>query len=138
MIFPIVLYRWESWIIKKTESQRTDALELVLAKPFENPLDSMKIKPVNPMENQPWIFIGRAVAEADTPILWPPDAKSWLTGKDLDAGKGWNQKVKRMAENEMIKWHHLLNGHENLIKLLEIVEDRGAWHPWCHKELDTN
>ena len=105
---------------------------VVLAKPLENPLGSMKNKPVNPMENQPWIFIGRAVAEADTPILWPPDAKSWLTGKDLDAGKGWKQKVKRMAENKMIRWHHLLNGHENLIKLLKIVEDRGAWQTTIH------
>ena len=105
---------------------------MVLEKPLECPLNSMKIKPVNPMGNQVWIFIGRAIAEVDTPILWPPDAKSWLIGKDLDNGKGWKQKVKRAAEDEMIRWHHLLNGHENVIKLMEIVEDRGAWQTTIH------
>ena len=74
---------------------------LVLEKTLESPLDR-KIKPVNPKVNQSWIFIGRTDAEAETPKLWPPDAQSWLIGKDPDAGKGWSQK-KRAAEDEMVR-----------------------------------
>ena len=81
-------------------------------KTLESPLDSKEIKPVNPKGNQPWIFIGMTDAEAKAPILWPPDAKSWLIGKDSDAGKDWRQKEKRAAEHEMVGWHHWLNGHE--------------------------
>ena len=74
------------------------------------PLDCKEMKPVNPKGNQPWIFTGRAGAEA--PILWPPDAKSWLTGKDPDAGKDWRQE-KEVTEDEMVGWHYWLNGHES-------------------------
>ena len=74
---------------------------MVLKKTFESPLDSKEIKPVNPKGNEPWIFIGRTVAEA--PILWPPDAKSQLIGKDPDAGKDWRQKEKEAAEDEMVR-----------------------------------
>ena len=77
-----------------------------------SPLDSMEIKPVNPKGNQPWIFIGRTDVEAETPILWPPDAKSWLTEKDPDAGKEWGQEETGTAEDEMVGWHHRLDGHE--------------------------
>ena len=70
------------------------------------------IQPVNPKGNQSWIFIVRTDAEAETPILWPPDAKNWLTGKDPDAGKDWGQEEKGMTEDEMVGWHHWLNGHE--------------------------
>ena len=70
---------------------------------FESPWDSKKTKPVNPKGNQPWIFIGRTDGEAETSILWPPDAKSWLTGKDHDAGKDWRQKEKRATEDEMVR-----------------------------------
>ena len=73
-------------------------------------LDSREIKPVNPKGNQPWIFIGRADAEA--PILWPPDANSWLIGKDPNAGKDWGQEEKEVTEDKMVGWHHWLNGHE--------------------------
>ena len=79
------MYRCESWTIKKDEHQRIDAFKLVLEKTFESPLDSKEIKPVHPKGNQPWIFTGRA--DAETPILWPPDAKSRLIGKDPNAGK---------------------------------------------------
>ena len=79
---------------------------------LECPLDS-KIKPVNPTRNQSWIFIGRTDAEAETPILWPPDAKSWLIGKDPDAGKDWRQEEKGTTEDEMVGWHHRLYGHES-------------------------
>ena len=83
---------------------------VVLEKTLERPLDSKEIKPANPKGNQPWIFIGRTDAEA--PIFWPPDAKSPLFGKDPDAGKDWGQEGKGVIEDEMIGWHHRLNGHE--------------------------
>ena len=85
---------------------------VMLEKTLESPLDCRKIKPVHPKGNQPWIFIGRTDAEAETPILWPPDVKSWLTGRDPDAGKDWRQEEKGTTEDEMIRWHHRLNGHE--------------------------
>ena len=75
----------------------------MLEKTFENPLDYKEIKPVNPQGNQPWIFIGRIDAEAEVPILWPPDLESWLTGKDPDAGKDWKQKEKGVAEDEIVR-----------------------------------
>ena len=77
----------------------------------ESPLDSKEIKSVNPKQNQPWIFIGRTGAEAETPILWPPDKKSWFIGKTLMLGKTEGKK-RRVADDEMIGWHHQLNGHE--------------------------
>ena len=83
---------------------------VVLENTLEGPLDSKETKPVNPKENQPWIFIRRTDAEA--PILWPTDAKNWLIGKDPDAGKDWGQEEKGMTEDEMVGWHHRLNGHE--------------------------
>ena len=76
-----------------------------------NPLDSKKIKPVNPKGNQPWIFIGKTDAEAEAPVLWSPDAKSWLIGKDSDAGKDREQE-KGATEDELFGWHHQLNGQE--------------------------
>ena len=82
----------------------------MLEKILESPLDYKEIKPVNPKENQFWIFIGRTDAEAA--ILWPPDAKSQLIGKDADAGKDWRQEEKGMTGDEMVGWHHWLNGHE--------------------------
>ena len=87
---------------------------VVLEKTLESPLDCKEIQPVNPEGNQSWIFIGRteAEAEAEAPILKPPDVKSWLIGKDPDAGKDWGQEEKGMTEDEMVGWHHQLNGHE--------------------------
>ena len=84
---------------------------VVLEKIIESPLD-IKIKPVNPKGNQPSVFIGRIDAEAEAPILWPPDAKSWLIVKDPNAGKDWGQEEKGVTEDEMVGWHHWLNGHE--------------------------
>ena len=86
---------------------------VVLEKTLESPVDYKEIKSVNPKGNQPWIFIGKSDAEAEAPILWPPDAKSRLIGKDPDAGKDWRQKEKRAVEDEMVGWHHWLNGHES-------------------------
>ena len=86
---------------------------VVLEKTLERPLDCREIKPVNPKRNQSWIFIGRTDAEAETPILWPPDVKNWLIRKDPDAGKDWRQEEKGSTEDEMVGWHHQLNGHES-------------------------
>ena len=94
MVFPIVMYGCESWTIKKAEHQRIDALELVLEKTLESPLDCREIKSVNPKGNQSLIFTGRTNVEA--PILWPPDPKIWLSGKDLNAGKERGQEEERM------------------------------------------
>ena len=85
---------------------------VVLEKTLESPLDCKEIQPINPKENQSWIFIGRTDVEAEAPILWPPDVKTWLTGKDPDAGKDWRWEEKGTTENEMVGWHHRLNGHE--------------------------
>ena len=106
------MYRCETWTIKKDKSWRIDAFELWCWRRLENTLDSKEIKPVNLKGNQPWIFIGRTEAEAEAPILWPPDAKSQLIGKDPDAGKDWGQEKKGMIEDEMVGWHHQLNGPE--------------------------
>ena len=85
---------------------------LVLEKTLESPLDCKEIKPVNPKGNHSWIFIGRTDAEAEAPMLWPPDVKNWLIGKDPDAGKDWGQEEKGMTEDGLVGWHHQLNGHE--------------------------
>ena len=85
---------------------------VVLEKTLESPLDCKEIKPVKPKGNQPWIFIGRTDAEAEAPILYPPDVKSWLTGKNPDARKDWEQEEKGTTEDEMVGWHYRLNGHE--------------------------
>ena len=84
----------------------------MLEKTLESPLDSKEIKPVHPKGNEPWIFLGRTDAEAETPIFWPLDLKSWHIGKDPDAGKDWGQEQKGMTEVEMVGWHHQLNEHE--------------------------
>ena len=98
--------------MKKAGHGRIDAFELwLLKKTLESPLDCKEIQPVNPKGNQSWIFIGRTDAEAEAPILWPPDAKSRLIGKDAHAGKDWGQEEKGTIEDE-IGWHHWLNGHE--------------------------
>ena len=85
---------------------------VVLEKTLESPLDFKEIQPVHPKGNQPWIFFGRTDAKVATPILWPPDAKNWLSGKDLDAGKNWGQEKKGTTEDGMVGWYLWLNGHE--------------------------
>ena len=97
----------ESWALKNWYFWT-----VVLEKSFESPLDGREIQPVHPKGDQSWVFIGRTDAEAETPILWPPHMKSWLIGKDPDAGKDWRREEKGKTENEMIGWHHRLNGHE--------------------------
>ena len=85
---------------------------VVLEKTLESPLDCKEIQPVNPKGNQSWVFIGRTDAKAKTPVLWPPDAKGWLTGKDSDAGRDLGQEEKVLTEDEMAVWHHRLNAYE--------------------------
>ena len=109
----------------------------MLQKTLEIPLDSKEIKPVNPKGNQPWIFIGWTDAEAEAPILWPPDVKSRLIGKDPDAGKDWRQEEKGATEDEMVGWHHQLN---EFAKSPGDSEGQGSlvcYSPWGHKESDT-
>ena len=105
---------------------------------LQSPLDCKEIQPVHPKGNQPWIFIGRTDGEAETPILWSPDAKNWLIGKYPDAGKDWRQEEKGMTEDEMAEWHHWLNEHE-FEHILGVGEGRGGLaccNPWGRKELD--
>ena len=111
---------------------------LVLEKTLESPLDCKETQPVYPKGNQCWTFIGRTDAEAETPILWPPDVKNWLTGKYSDAGKDWGWEEKGATEDEMVGWHHWLNGHE-FEQTLGDSEGQGilaCCSPWVHKESD--
>ena len=103
---------------------------VVLEKTLESLLDCKEIKAANPKGNQSWIFIGGTDVEAETPILWPPDVKSQLIGKDPDAGQDWGQEEKGMTEDEMVGWHHRLN--MSLSKLWELVMDREAWCATVH------
>ena len=121
MVFPMVMYGCEldykeSWVPKNW-----CFWTVVLEKTLESPLDC-QIKSVSPKGNQSWIFTGRTDVEA--PVLWPPDAKNWFTGKDADAGKDWRQEEKGTTEDKMAGWHHRLNGHES-----EWMNS-GSW--WCH------
>ena len=111
MVFLVVKYGCESWTIKKAEHWWIDAFKL-LEKTFESLLDRKEIQPVHPKGDQSWVFIGRTDAEAETPILWPPDGKNWLIGKDPDAGKDWGEEEKGMTEDGTAGWHHWLDGRE--------------------------
>ena len=102
------MYGCESWTIKKAEHWRIDASELWCWRRLFEYLGQQG----DPKGNQSWIFIGRTDAEAETPILWPPDVKNWLIEKDPDAGKDWRWEEKGTIEDEMVGWHHWLNGHE--------------------------
>ena len=111
MVFPVVMYGCESWTIKKAECRSIDAFELwywrrLLRVPWTARRSNQSI-----LADQSWVFIARTDAEAETPILWPPDAKNWLNWKDPDAGNDWRQEEKRTTEDEMVGWHHRLNGH---------------------------
>ena len=112
-------------------------LTVVLEKTLESPLDYKEIQPVHPKENQVWIFIERTDAEAETPVFWLPDAKNWLIGKDPVAGKDWRQE-KGMTEDEMVGWHHRLNGHEfeQALGVGDGQRTLACFSPWGHKELD--
>ena len=125
----------ESWVPKNW------CFWTVVLKTLESPLDqtSKEIKPVRPKGNQSWMFTGRTYAEAKAPILWPSDVKNWFNGKDPDAGKDWRQEEKRTTEDEMVGWHHQLDGHEfeQTPGGGEGQENLGCCSPWGHKESDT-
>ena len=130
----------EGWALKNWFFQT-----VVLEKILESLLDSKEIKPVNPKGNQSWTLIGRTDAEAETPILWSPDAKNWFIGKDPDAGKDWGQEEKGMTEDEMVGWHHWLNGHEfeqtlerwwrtRKPRILQSMGSQGFRHNWANEQ----
>ena len=112
MVFPVPMYGCERWTIKMWAPKKRWIWTVVLEKTLESPLDCKEIQPVHPKGNQPWVFTGRTDAEAETPKFWPPDMKSWLIWKDPDAGKDWRQEEKGRTEDEMVWWHHQLDGHE--------------------------
>ena len=123
----------EGWV------QKNWCFQSLVVKTLESPLDSKEFKPVNPKGNKTWILIGRTDAEAVAPILWPPVEKSWLIGKDSDAGKGWGQEEKQATEDEMTGWHHWYNGHE-FEQTMWDSKGQGnlvCCSSWGHKELDT-
>ena len=111
---------------------------VVLEKTLESPLNCKEIKSANPKGNRSWMFIGKTDTETEAPILWPPDVMDWLIGKDPDAGKGWMQEEKRMTEDEMVEWHHRLDGHE-FEQAPGVGHEQGSLvfcSPWGHKMLD--
>ena len=111
---------------------------MVLEKTLESPFDCKEIKPVSPKWNQSWIFIGWTDAEVEAPILWPPDVKNWLTGKNPDAGKDWRQEEKGTTEDEMARWHHQLDEHEfeQAPGVGDGQESLVCCSPWVLKESD--
>ena len=114
MVFPVVTHVW-MWELNYKESwapKNWCFWTVLLEETPESPLDCKEIQPVHPKGNQSWKFIRRTDAETETPILWPPDAKNWLIWKDPDAGKDWGQEKKGTTEDELVGWHHRLNGHE--------------------------
>ena len=139
MVFPVIVYGCKSWTTKIAEHWRIDTfLTVVLEKTLDSPLDCKEIEPVHPKGNQSWIFIGRTDAQAETLILWPPDVKNWLIGKDSDAGKDGRQEEKQVREDEMVGWHHWLNGHE-LEQALGVGDGQGSLvccSSWGHKGSD--
>ena len=120
MGFVVVMYGCESWTIEKAECWRIDAFELWCWRTLESPLDCRENQPVHPKGDQSWVFIGRTDVEAETPILWPPDGKSWLTGKDHDAGKNWRQEEK---EQQRMRW---LDGITDLMDMSRV----NSWSCW--------
>ena len=119
------VWMWELDYKESWELKNWCFWTVVLEKILERPLDNKEIRPVHPKGNQSWIFIGRTGAKAETPVLWPPDAKRWLIGKDPDAGKDWRQEEKGPTEDEVVGWHNWLSGH-NFGHALG-VGDREAW-----------
>ena len=124
---------------RKLSAEKLMFLNCVVGEDSESPLDCKEIQPVHPKGDQSWVFIGRTDAEAVTPVLWPPDGKSWLIGKHPDAGRDWGQEEKGTTEDEMAGWHHQLDGHE-FEWTLGVGDGQGGLaccYSWGQKESDT-
>jgi len=130
------VWTWELDYKESRAPKNQCFLTVVLEKTIESSLDCKEIKPVNPKGNQSWIVIGRTDAEAETPVLWPPDAKNWLIGKDPDSGQDRRQEEKGMTEDEMVGWHHWLDGHEfeKALGVGDRQESLVCCNPWGCKE----
>ena len=137
--FPVVIYGCESWTIKKAEHQRIDAFDFGVGEDSWESLDCKEIQPVHPKGNQSWLFIGRTDAEAEAPILWPPDAKNCLIWKDPNSGKDCRQEEKGTIEDKIVGLHHQLNGleFEWTVEVGNGQGDLACCSPWVHKESDT-
>ena len=132
------IWMWELDNKESWEPKNWCFWTVVLEKALETPLDCKEIQLVNPRGTQPWIFIGRTDAEAETPVLWPPNVKTWLIGKDPDARKDWRQEEKGMTEDKIVGWHHRLNGHE-FEQAVGVGDGQGSLaycNPWDCKVLD--
>ena len=132
------VWLWELDYIDSWAQKNWCFWTVVLEKTLESPLDCKEIQPVNPKGNKSWIFVRRTNDEVETPILWPPNAKNWLIGKDPDAGKDWRWEEKGTTENKMVGWHHWFNGHE-FEQVLGVGDGQGSLvcsSPWGRKELD--
>ena len=140
MVFPVVMYGCESWTVKKAEHWKIDAFELwswrrLLRFPWTAKISNQS----HPKGDQSWVFTGRTDAEAETPIIWPPHGKSWLIGKDPDAGSDWGQEEKGTIEDEMAGCHHRLDAHD-FEWTPGVVDGQGGLECcdlWGHKEFDT-
>ena len=135
-VFSVVMYGCESWTTKRLNAEELMLLNCGVGEDFWESLDCKEIKSVNLKGNQSWLFVGRTDAKTEALMLWPSDAKSWLPGKDPDAGKDWRQEEKGTTEEEMIGQHHRLFGHE-FEQVLEVGDGEGSLaccSPWGHKE----
>ena len=131
VVFPVFMYGHDSWTRNESWVPKNWCFWIVvLEKTLESPLDCKEIQPVHPKGDQSWVFIGRTDAEAETPVFWPPDGKSWLTGKDPDNGKDWRQEEKGMTEDETVGCQQWLN--MSLSKPWELVMDREPWRATVH------
>ena len=133
------MYGYENWAVKKAECQRIDAFELWCWRRLKSPLDCKEIQPIHSEGDQPWNFFGGNDVIAETPVLWPHHAKSWLIGKDSDAGRDWGQEEKGTTEDEIAGWHHWLDGRESEWTL-GVGDGQGGLeccNSWGRKESDT-
>ena len=139
MVFPVVMYGCELNYKESWAPKNRCFWTVLLEKILESPLDCKEIQPVHPKGDQSWVFIGRTDAEAETPILWAPDAKSWLIGKNPDARKNWGQEEKGMTEDEMAGWHHWPDGRESewTPGVGDGQGDMACCNSWGCKDLDT-
>ena len=139
-VFPVVMYGCESWTEESWAPKNQCFWKMVFEKTLESPLNCKEIQPVHPGGNQSWILNGRTEAKAEAPVLWPPDAKNWLIGKDLDAGKDWRQEEEKgTPEDEMVGWYHRLGGlkFEQAPGVGDGQGSLACCSPWGHRELDT-